>query len=310
MDGIISYALNAVVYIGIYAIYALSLNIEYGFTGLSNFGKIAFIMVGAYSYTLLAEAGLHFIPSLILAMGISAFFGFLISLPALRLREDYLAIVTLTFGEILRLIVKSEQWIANGVWGIHVPSAITIEGASYQISLLVNIGLVFTCLAICFFLVHLMSNSPFGRILRAIREDGVAADSLGKNMFKYKSLSFVMGSAIAGLGGALFAQFINYIEPNMFLPAITFSIWIMVIMGGPANNWGVLVGALLVQAFERGTSIMKDYFTLPVDPVNIQYIMFGALIIFILAYRPSGLFREHKVKTLGTKRAKQWMDHS
>ena len=310
MDELLLYGLNAIVYIGIFAIIALSLNLEYGFTGLGNFGKVAFILVGAYSYALLADAGVHFVLALIISAAISALFGLLVSLPALRLREDYLAITTLTFGEILRIIVKSEDWIANGVWGISVPPAISIEGAQFSTGILVNIGLVFFCLAICFIFAQMLTNSPYGRIMRAIREDDIAAESLGKSKFKYRAQVFMLGSAIAGLGGALLAQYIGYIEPNMFLPLLTFTIWIMVILGGPANNWGILVGAALVQLFERGTSIIKDYIVLPIDPNNVQYILFGILIILLMMYRPGGLFKESKIKTLGTKRAMDWMDRS
>ena len=96
----------------------------------------------------------------------------------------------------------------------------------------------------------------------------------------------------------------------MFLPILTFTIWIMVILGGPANHWGVVLGAVLVQLFERGTTIIKDYIALPFDPNNVQSILFGILIIVILLYRPSGLFKESKVKTLGTERALKWLNRS
>ena len=310
MDPLFLYSLNIAVYIGIFAIVALSLNLEYGFAGLGNFGKVAFFLVGAYAYTLLAQTGIHFTLSIILSSMIAGAFGLLVSLPALRLREDYLAIVTLAFGEIIRIVVKAEDWIARGVWGITVPSAINLKDASYEITILANIGLVFFSLAICFIFLQLVANSPYGRIIRAIREDAMAADTLGKNNFKYKAQVFMMGSIVAGLGGALFAQYIGYIQPQMFLPILTFTIWIMVILGGPANNYGVVVGAILVQLFERGTMIIKDYIALPIDPNNIQYILFGILIIIILLYRPSGLYKESKVKTSATKRALKWLNRS
>lgn len=310
MDPLLVFGLNVLVYIGIFAIVSMSLNLEFGFTGLGNFGKVAFFMTGAYTYAIMSEAGLHFLLCLLGAAIVSAIFGFLISLPTLRLREDYLAIVALTFGEILRIIIKSEDWIANGVWGISVAPAIPIEGAEYSTTVLVNIALVFACAAVCFLFLQMVTNSPYGRIIRAIREDDVAADSLGKDRFKYKAQVFMMGSAVAGIAGGLFAQYLGYINPSMFLPIITFTIWIMVILGGPANNWGVVIGAALVQLFERGTIIIKDYINLPFDPNNMQYILFGILIILVLMYRPSGLLKESKIKTLGTRRAKKWMDLS
>jgi len=310
LNPLILYGLNVIVFIGIFAIVSLSLNLEYGFTGLGNFGKVAFFLIGAYAYTLLAQAGIHFILALILAALISSIFGLLVSLPALRLREDYLAIVTLAFGEIIRIVVKAEHWIARGVWGITVPSAINIEEISSGVTILINMGLVYFCLILVFVFVHYLINSPYGRIIRAIREDDVAADTLGNNRSKYKAEIFMIGSSIAGLSGALFAQYIGYIDPQMFLPILTFSIWIMVILGGPANNWGVVLGAALVQLFERGTIIIKDYIALPIDPNNTQYILFGILIIIILLYRPSGLFKESKIKTTGTKRALKWLIRS
>jgi len=304
------YILDLVVFIGIFAIVALSLNLEYGFTGLGNFGKVAFFLIGAYTYALLIETGLSFVLCLIIAALLSGLIGSLISLPALRLREDYLAIVTLAFGEIIRIVVKAEHWIAHGVWGISVPPAIFWQGASFRMIIVTHIGLIFLCLLICFILVQLLTNSPYGRIIRAIREDEIAAATLGKNRLEYKAQVFMMGSAIAGLGGALFAQYIGYIEPYMFLPMLTFTVWIMVLLGGPANNWGVLLGATLVQLFDRGTKMVKDYLFVPVDPNNLQYILLGILIIFILLYRPGGLLKESQVKTKALEKAAQWKRHS
>lgn len=187
-------------------------------TGLGNFGKVAFFLVGAYTYAILSQLGIPFYLCLIVSALISAALGLLISLPALRLREDYLAIVTLTFGEILRLIVKSEDWIGGGVWGMTVPPAIRIAGASPQDKILVNIGLVFFCLLICFVILQLLTRSPYGRVIRAIREDEVAAEALGKDRAKYKAQVFMLGSAMAGVAGGLYAQYIRFIDPYMLLP--------------------------------------------------------------------------------------------
>lgn len=298
------YLLDLIVFIGIFGIVALSLNLEYGFTGLGNFGKVAFFLIGAYTYAILSQMGLPFYLCLIIGALISAVFGLLISLPALRLREDYLAIVTLTFGEILRLIVKSEDWIGGGVWGMTVPPAISIAGASPQDKILVNIGLVFFCLLICFVILQLLTRSPYGRVIRAIREDEVAAEALGKDRARYKAQVFMLGSAMAGVAGGLYAQYIRFIDPYMFLPMVTFTVWIMVLIGGPANNWGAILGATLVQIFDRGTNLAKDYITLPIDPINLQYILFGVLIIVVLLYRPQGILRESEIKTKALRLAR------
>ncbi len=290
------YVLDLIVYIGIFGIVALSLNLEFGFAGLANFGKVAFFLIGAYTYALVSQAGLPFYLCLIAGALISAIFGLLISLPALRLRADYLAIAVLAFGEILRLIMKSEKWLAGGNWGIAVSPIFPWMG-SHLIYRLENIGLVYLCLFICFLTVQLLANSPYGRAMRAIREDEVAAEALGKDRAKYKAQAFMLGSAMAALAGGLYAQYLQHVVPGMFMPMVTFTVWIMVLLGGPANNWGVLLGAGLVELFDRGANMAKDYLVLPIDPSSLQYILFGALIIFVLFYRPQGLLKESRIKT-------------
>jgi branched-chain amino acid transport system permease protein len=220
-------------------------------------------------------------------------------LPALRLRADYLAIAVLAFGEILWLIVKSEEWLAGGDWGTLVSPIFSYTGSDV-IYRLENIGLVFLCLFICFLVAQLLANSPYGRAMRAIREDEVAAEALGKSEAKYKAQAFMLGSAMAGIAGVLYAQYLQFVHPGMFMPMVTFTVWIMVLVGGPANNWGALLGAALVQIFDRGTNILKDY------------ILFGALIILVLLYRPHGLLKESQIKTKaveGVRRARSTVKH-
>jgi len=258
---------------------------------------VAFFLTGAYSYALLSQIGLPFYVCLIVGALVSAILGLLVSLPALRLRADYLAIAVLAFGEILRLIVKSEDWLAGGDWGVTVAPAISLTGVSHRVDALVNIALVYLCLLICFLVAQRLANSPYGRAMRAIREDEVAAEALGKDRAKFKAQVLMLGSAMAGVAGGLYAQYLHCVLPGMFLPMITFTVWIMVLLGGPANNWGALLGAALVELFDRGTNIAKDYLTLPIDPSNLQYILFGVLIILILLYRPQGLLKESQIKT-------------
>jgi branched-chain amino acid transport system permease protein len=300
--GPLLYGLDVIVYIGIFGIVSLSLNLEFGFTGLANFGKVAFFLIGAYTYALLSQIGIPFYVCLIAGALMSAIFGLVVSLPALRLRADYLAIAVLAFGEILRLIVKSEYWLARGDWGIRVFPIFPWTG-SHLIYRLENMGLVYLFLLICLLVVQLLANSPYGRAMRAIREDEVAAEALGKNRSKFKAQALMLGSAMAGIAGGLYAQYLQYVLPGMFMPMVTFTVWIMVLLGGPANNWGVLLGAALVEIFDRGTNIIKDYITLPIDPTNLQYILFGALIIFVLLYRPQGLLRESAIKTKALRSA-------
>lgn len=300
---ILLYSLDLLVYIGIFGIVSLSLNLEFGFAGLANFGKVAFFLIGAYTYALLSQIGVPFYLCLIVGALISAVFGLLISLPALRLRADYLAIAVLAFGEILRLIFKSEKWLAGGDWGISVSPVFPWMG-SELIYRLENIGLVSLCLFICFLVAQLLANSPYGRVMRAIRDDEVAAEALGKDIAKYKAQALMVGSAMAGLAGGLYAQYLQCIVPGMFMPMVTFTVWIMVLLGGPANNWGVLLGAGLVELFDRGANIVVGYVDLPIEPGNLQYILFGVLILFVLFYRPQGLLKESPIKTKASEAAR------
>jgi branched-chain amino acid transport system permease protein len=293
---ILLYFLDLLVYIGIFGIVALSLNLEFGFAGLANFGKVAFFLIGAYTYALLSQLGVPFYLCLIAGALISAIFGLLISLPALRLRADYLAIAVLAFGEILRLIVKAEVWLAGGDWGISVSPVFPWTGSEF-IYRLENMGLTYLCLFISFLVAQLLANSPYGRVMRAIREDEMAAEALGKARARYKAQAFMLGSAMSGVAGGLYAQYLQCIVPSMFMPMVTFTVWIMVLLGGPANNWGALLGAGLVELFDRGSNIAVGYMDLPIVPGNLQYILFGALIIFVLLYRPQGLLKESQIRT-------------
>ncbi|WP_334110079.1 branched-chain amino acid ABC transporter permease [Thermodesulfitimonas autotrophica] len=299
------YIEDTLIFAGIFVILTLSLNLEYGFTGLGNFGKVAFFMAGAYTYALLAQLGVPFYLSLPAGALVAAAIGLLVTLPALRLREDYLAIVTLSFGEILRLIIKAQEGIAGGVRGITVPAAFSF--ASLRLSALANIALIGTLLLGSFLIVEALAHSPYGRILRAIRDDDTAVQALGKNTFLFKASALALGSAIAGLAGGIFAQYVQFIDPYMFLPPVTFLVWIMLILGGSGNNWGALAGGLVVELINRGTRIAKDYLTLPVDPNNLQFILYGLLVIIILLYRPQGLLPEGPLKTPARKEAQKWL---
>ncbi|MGP3668158.1 MAG: branched-chain amino acid ABC transporter permease [Candidatus Bathyarchaeota archaeon] len=300
------YILDMVVFVGIYSIVSLSLNLEYGFTGLANFGKVAFFMIGAYLTAILANFGYTYIICVLVAAVAAGLAGLLVSIPALRLRADYLAIVTLAFGEILRFLFKNESWIAGGVQGITVPPAIQIAGLSIRVSMLTHIGIVYFSLALCYLLAQLIVNSPYGRTLKAVREDELAVQVLGKNTFKYKAQLFSLSSAMTGVAGSLFAQYVRFIDPYTFEPFLTFSVWMMVILGGPANNLGAILGATVVTGLERGARIVKDYILLPVDPHNLRIMLIGALIILILMYKPEGLLKESKIKTPAIEVSKKW----
>lgn len=287
------YILDTLIYIGIYAILAISLNLEAGFGRLMNFGKVAFFAIGAYTSTLLSMSGAPFIVGLLAGIFLSALFGFLVALPALRLRADYLAIVTLSFGEILRLFFLNEQWLTNGPMGIRgIPQP--LFSAFQGNYLLFYASLVFVFLFSCYFFSEKIINSPFGRTLKAIRDDEDAVAAFGKDTFRIKIKVFMIGSGMAGVSGALFAHYIAFISPDMFFPSLTFSVWTMMVIGGSANNLGVIAGAVLIQVFERGTRFVKDFVSLPIEPSNLRIIIIGLLLIVFILYKPDGIIKERK----------------
>ncbi len=294
---LLMYFFDVIIFVGIFGILALSLNLEFGFTGLVNFGKVAFFLVGAYVFAVMARFGIPLVFCFLGGALLAAALGLAVSLPALRLRLDYLAIATLALGEILRIVVKAERWIAGGVWGTPVPAAVSWAGASNRALALGDAALVYFCLILSFVFLQYLTNSPYGRVIRAIREDEIAAEALGKDRLKYKAQVFMLGSALAGLAGGLYAQHLRFISPDMFMPMVTFWAWTMIILGGPANTRGALLGALVVEVFIRGTRIAKDFVHLPVDPYNLQYILLGLAVILVLMYRPQGLLKESEVKT-------------
>ncbi|MCD5404892.1 MAG: branched-chain amino acid ABC transporter permease [Desulfotomaculum sp.] len=304
------YLMDTLVFMAIFAILSMSLNVEYGYTGLGNFGKVAFFLCGAYTYAIALLLGVPFYVSFVLSAVTSAILGGLMSLPALRLREDYLAIVTLAIGEVLRIFVKAEEWLTGGVWGITVPSVFANLGLSVDAVAFANVLLSWGVLIAVFLFLRYLTNTPYGRVLLSIREDDTAVQALGKNPILYKAQAFMIGSAIAGIAGALFAQYMRFIDPYMFLPMVTFTVWMMLILGGTANHYGAVVGALIVEIFNRGSRIAKDYLDLPFDPHNIQFILFGVLIILLLLYRPYGLFREKPLKTGVEAEVIKWQSSS
>ncbi|HIH45371.1 MAG TPA: branched-chain amino acid ABC transporter permease [Candidatus Methanoperedenaceae archaeon] len=295
---LLDYALDALIYTGIYAILTISLNLEAGCTGLMNFGKVAFFATGAYTTALLTTSGVPVIFSAIAGVLLSAVFGLLVALPTLRLRADYLAIVTIAFGEILRMFLHNEDWLTGGpigIRGIPQPLYQYFDG-SY---LLFYLFIVFITLVACYFIAELVINSPFGRVLRAIRDDEDAVAALGKNTFLFKTQAFVIGACIASIAGTLFAHYLSFISPDMFLPTLTFSIWTIMVIGGRGNNLGVITGSVLITVFERGSRFIKDYIEMPfgLEPYNVRIIVIGLLLILFIIYRPDGMLRERKSRS-------------
>ncbi|RMF89253.1 MAG: branched-chain amino acid ABC transporter permease [Methanobacteriota archaeon] len=278
----------------IYAILAIGLNIIWGYTGLINIGYVAFFAIGAYSSAILTTGGHGFLTGLLVGMVLAGLAGLLVGIPTLRLRADYLAIVTLGFAEILRLLLLNETWLTRGPFGIPgIPQP--LRGLFQESYSTFYLALALAALATVYLFSERLVRSPFGRVLKAIREDEDVASALGKNVFRYKLQSLVLGSVTAGAAGTLFAHFITFVSPEQYESIQTFYVWIMVVLGGSGSNRGALLGALILIAFFEGTRFLKDFLLLPLTPDRIaaaRLILVGLLLIILMLYRPQGVFGE------------------
>jgi len=291
--GVIAYLTAIATLVGVRALLTLGLNVQWGFTGLVNLGAVAFFAVGAYVSALLTVGGTPLLLAWPVAIGVATAAGAGLAMVALRLREDYLAIVTLGFGEVLRLFLLNESWLtrgANGVTGIPRPLHAWFSGYYDTFYL----GLVLAAVAVVYLMLERVRRSPFGRVLRAIREDETVAAVAGKPVFRFKVQAFALGAGIAGLAGILFAHYLKYIEPNMFLPQESLYIWLALILGGSGNNRGALLGSVVLLGLLEGSRFAKDVipFLSGVRLAAAQQILVGVVLVVLMVRRPDGLLPE------------------
>ncbi|MFN3359890.1 MAG: branched-chain amino acid ABC transporter permease [Pseudanabaenaceae cyanobacterium] len=289
----ISYLITVFVQAAIYALFSLGLNLQWGIGGLVNFGHVAFITIGAYAVALLTRTGgLPWAVAVLVGVGLGILLALLVGLTTLRLREDYLAIVTIGIAEIVRLITNNEEWLTQGtrgVFGYQIPFLGFVSPEKYNF--LFALGLVITIGFIVWQLEWLI-RSPWGRVLKAIREDEMVATALGKNVFVYKLQAFIFGGAIAAVAGAFLAWYLKAIYPTTFTALMTFEAWTIVAIGGAGNNLGVLVGALFYQFY---TTIPRFLPTAVKQALGggrieaIQVILIGLTLMAIMVWRPQGL---------------------
>jgi branched-chain amino acid transport system permease protein len=294
---VIAYLTAIATLVGIRALLTLGLNVQWGLTGLVNLGVVAFFAVGAYTAALLGVAGVALPLAWAAALVLAAVAGGIMAMVALRLREDYLAIVTLGFAEVLRLFLLNEAWLtkgANGVTAIPRPLH-ALFGRHYDVFYL---AVVLAAVALVYAALQRVSGSPFGRVLRAIREDETVAAVAGKAVFRFKVQAFAVGAAIAGLAGILFAHYLAYIEPNMFLPQETLFVWLALILGGSGNNRGALLGSAVLLGLLEGSRFAKDVipFLTGVRLAAAQQMLVGIALVALMIHRPDGLLPERPVR--------------
>lgn len=275
----------------IYALLAVGLNLQFGETGLINFGHVAFFALGAYASALSALKGLPLALSFALGAAVAAVSAIPLGLAALRLREDYLAIVTLGFSESVRLVLQQEREITFGVQGVPgIPKLFGSLGPGLTDWAI--LGALLLAVAIAAWATYQLKNSPFGRLLRAIRDNEAAVIALGKDSARFKIQVFMFGAALAGLAGAFYAHFLTFISPEQFVPLVTFYVWMSIILGGIGSLRGALAGTLLLVAFLEGSRFIRDIFPgiAEVQMASIRLALVGLAIIVFVLWRPQGLF--------------------
>lgn len=324
----------------IYAVLSLGLNSQWGLAGHPNFGIAGFFAVGAFTEALFTTTmptgilaqysrqafglDMPFLVGVLAAGVITAIVGFLISVPVLRLRTDFLAIATLGIAELIRLIFQNERWLANGpqpLRGIPQPLICLFQHPScswlpkpvsafltpvaLRDYIYLYLVIVVLFLAVIYLLLERISRSPWGRVLRAVRDEEASAAMSGKNVTFYRIESFVVGAFIMGIGGALYTNYALSIDYSHFQPLFaTFIIWVMLMFGGSGNNRGAILGAFVIWAIWDGTTFVINLLSPALQAISpdltsrsafLRWTLIAILLGLVVLFRPEGLIRERKV---------------
>jgi branched-chain amino acid transport system permease protein len=294
-----AYLVTIFIFVGIAIMLGLALNLQWGICGMVNFGLAGFFSLGAYSAALTALAGVGTLAATIVAAVVCAFACAAVALISLRLSDEYLAILTLGFGEAVGLVALSEDWLTGGSLGlsdIPRPLAGLLPEQNYELAFL---GLLIAVLIIIYIALEMLLRSPFGRTLRAIREDDVVALTLGKNVAMMRVKAFAIGGAIIGVAGAFHAYYLTYIDPSQFTATITGYTFMAVIIGGRGSNKGLVLGATIIIGLIESTRFLKDAVEI-VDASQLaalRLILIGAGLVLVLIYRPQGIASEYRLKS-------------
>jgi branched-chain amino acid transport system permease protein len=314
LTGYILYLVGLLTFAGIYSVMTLGLNVHWGMTGLFNAGIVGFMAVGAYASVILTSPaspnflggfGLPFPLGPLAAMLFSGLIALPIGLITIRLKSDYLAIGTIGIAEILRLFFKNEQWLGNGVRGIaEVAQPFSeLSNVSRQFAFLVMIAAI---VLLIYWLLQRASKSPWGRMMRAIRDNEVTAEAMGKDVNRRRLEAFVVGAMLMGLGGALYAHFNGFIGSNSLEPVnTTFLVWVMLIAGGSGNNKGAIIGAVVVWTIWSLMQFVSNYLP-PEWQIRAAYIRFflvGLLLQVVLQRFAGGLIPERRVAKVKRRRS-------
>jgi len=290
----LSYVVFTLTLCGIYALLALSLNLIWGGVGLVNLGLAGFFAVGAYASALATGAGAPVLIGWGAALVVGAAVGVIVTFATLRLRDDYLAIVTLGFAELIRLVALNERWLTNGsdgISGIRAPLRAELGAQNFAYLYLALVTLV---LALVWLLLRRLDASPYGRAMKAIREDQQLAAFAGKPVLRFKIQAFALSAAIAALAGALYAHFQSYVSPDHFQPLITIYIFLAVTAGGVGRPSGAVLGAYFVVIFLEATRFLTEWVPglQAVQVAAMREMLIGLALILVLHLRPQGILPE------------------
>ncbi len=276
----VNYLIHLAILIGIYSILTISLNIAVGFTGLLNLGHIAFFGIGAYTSALLALAGVPIWLSLLGGMILAGLFGILLAFPTTRLKCDYLALTTLGFTFIMGSVARNWTGLTRGALGI--PGIQRLAVSNYQMLLIVVI-----LSAIVYAIIHFLTISRYGRIMQAVRDDELAAKTLGHDALLTKALALGISAFFAGLSGGLYAHYITFIDPSIFSLTDLILVFSMMIVGGLGSIKGSYIGTAILLLIPEPLRFIGFPSSL-IGPA--RQILFALILLLILLYRPKGIF--------------------
>lgn len=287
------YLLHIFVIAGIYVILALSLNLIVGYTGLSALGHAAFSCIGAYTSSLLVlRMGLSPWLGLMAGACFAAVSGIFIGYPAIRLKGDYLALATFGLGVIVYSIAKNWVSLTRGPMGLPgIPGFSILIYELSEVWMYLLLVMIFVLLTL--FVVHRITDSPFGRVLRSVREDELASRALGKDTNKYKLSVFIIGAFFAGIAGSLYAHYITFIDPSSFTVMESITILLMVIFGGMGSIRGSIVGATVLVILPE----LLRFIGMPSSiEAPLRQMIYGLLLVILMIKRPQGLMGKYSLK--------------
>jgi branched-chain amino acid transport system permease protein len=306
------YGLSLITFGGIYAILTLGLNIQWGFTGLFNAGIAGFFAIGAYVTAILTTPysdrhlggfDLPIAVGVLAAMAVTAAIGWLVGRTCIRLRSDYLAIATLGIGEIFRLILKNETDYTNGARGVSfVPKP--FEAWESPWDQMAMAGVVLLIVLVLYIFMERARTSPWGRVMAAIRENEPASLAAGKNVERFRIEAFVIGAAFMGLGGAMMAHYIKFVDPQLSDPlTASFLVFVMLIVGGSGNNKGAILGAMLLWTVWSASEplarwIMPDFLGWDNKAPYLRVFLIGLVLQIVLQKYSTGILPEKRLQSL------------